>query len=143
MENLMTEILRKLPSAQKTRQSTIRWKDFETIMLEVERTDISLEYRALLNLMWSEMKSEEILNLYVSDVDFEKRLITSPASGKTFRITQKAWDALEEYKLVDKRGKAERLFSIGLRSLQHTTKKYLGMHGLTPNKIRESCIARN
>ena len=140
MENLMTEILRKLPSAQKAPQNTIRWKDFESIMMEVERTNISLEYRVLLNLLWSEMKSEEILNLYVSDVDFEKRLITSPAGAKTFCVTHKAWRALEEYKPVDKRGKVERLFSKGLRVLQHTTQKYLGMHGLTPSKIRKSCL---
>lgn len=137
--NLITEILRKLPSPPTIqRKSTIRWTEFEVIMSKVEET-ISPEYRALLNLLWSEMKPEEILNLYVSDIDFENRLIASPTSEKTFRVTWKAWDALEKYKPIDKRGKSEPLFSIGLRALQDITKRYLGMYGLKPSRLWRSC----
>jgi integrase len=139
MGNLITEILRKLPSPSKIqRKSTIRWTEFEAIMLKVEET-ISPEYCALFNLLWSEMKSEEILNLYISDIDFENRLIASPTSEKTFRVTWKTWEALEKYKPINERGKSEPLFSIGLRALQHNTRKYLGVYGLTPSKLRRSC----
>jgi len=140
IENLITKILRELPSPPKTRRSPFHWTDFEMMMSKTEEKSIKPEYRVLLNLLWSEMKSEEILNLYVSDIDFENRLITSPTSGKTFRVTWKAWDVLEKYIPINKRGKVEPLFSIGLRSLQNVTKKYFGMYGQTPNKLRKSCL---
>jgi integrase len=138
--NLITKIVRKLPPSPETQPIFIRWTDFKKMIEKVEETRIPAKYRVLLNLLWSEMENEEILNLYVSDIDFENRLITSPTSEKTFHVTCKAWDALEKYIPVYKREKEEPLFSkIGLRSLYHNTKKYLRGSGQTPDKLRKSC----
>lgn len=55
------------------------WNDFKDKVEKAEEKGVSKEKLALLNLLWSEMPSEDILGLYISDIDFEKRLITSRA----------------------------------------------------------------
>jgi hypothetical protein len=137
IESLLTKIAGKLPSLPKTLGDLTHWADFDKIMRKVEETRISSEDRALLNLLWSEMKTQDILNLYVSDVDFENRLITT--RKKKIQVTEKTWDALERYIKIDKRGKSEPLFSIELRALEGMTKRYLGMYGLTPSRLQRSC----
>jgi hypothetical protein len=109
------------------------------VMSKAEETGIKDQHRALLNLLWSEMKSEEIINLNVSDIDFQNRLIASPESGNKFQVTQRTWDALEKYIPGEKRNRSERLFSTGLRNLQIITNKYFGSAGQTPNSLRKSC----
>ena len=84
------------------------------------------------------MKVKDILQLCFSDIDFEKRLITSP-TGETFGARWKAWGALEKYITKDRKGKMDPLFKTGYRNHLIITKKYLGMYGLTPDKIWESC----
>jgi hypothetical protein len=92
-----------------------------------------------LNLLWSEMKVKNILKLCFSDIDFDKRLITSP-TGETFGATWKAWGALEKYITRDRKGKMESLFKTGYRNHLIITQTYLGTtYGLTPDKIWKSC----
>ncbi len=137
-EEIVKKILGEIPSPQRTGPCTIRWAEFERIMSEVETKRISSKNLVFLNLLWSEMKTEKILKLYVSDIDFEKRLINS-STGETFGATWKAWGALEKYITKDRRGKMEPLFKTKPRNNQIIAKKYLGMYGLTPNKIWKCC----
>jgi len=139
-EILVKEILNEIPSPPKVGPNTIPWDTFERDISEVERKRISPENLVFLNLLWSEMETTEILKLYVSDIDFEKRLITSQ-SGKTFGATWKAWGALEKYITNDRRGRTEPLFKTGLRNHQIIIDKYLGTYGIKSKKIRDSCLS--
>jgi integrase len=138
-ENLIIQLLSRLIPLPRTQRIPFHWIDFEMVMSKAEETSIKDEHRALLNLLWSEMKSEEIINLNISDIDFQNRLIVSPKSGNKFHVTPRTWDALEKYIPSEKRNRSERLFSIGLRNLQIITNKYFGSVGQTPNSLRKSC----
>jgi len=138
-EDLIIQLLSGLPPLPRTQRIRFQWTDFEMVMSKAEETGIKDEHRALLNLLWSEMKSEEIINLNISDIDFQNRLITSPESGNKFHVTPRTWDALERYIPSEKRNRSERLFSIGLRNLQIVTGKYFESVGQTPNSLRKSC----
>lgn len=138
-ENLIIQLLSRLIPLPRTQRIPFHWIDFEMVMSKAEGTSIKDEHRALLNLLWSEMKSEEIINLNISDIDFQNRLIASPRSGNKFHVTPRTWDALEKYIPSGKRDRSERLFSIGLRNLQIITNKYFGSVGQTPNSLRKSC----
>jgi len=138
-ENLIIQLLSGLIPLPRTQRIPFHWTDFEMVMSKGEETGIKDEHCALLNLLWSEMKSEEIINLNISDIDFQNRLIASPRSGNKFHVTPGTWDALEKYIPSGKRDRSERLFSIGLRSLQIITNKYFGSVGQTPNSLRKSC----
>jgi hypothetical protein len=138
-ENLIIQLLSGLLPSPRKQRIPFRWTDFEMMMSKAEESGIEIDHRALLNFLWSEMKSEEIINLNISDIDFQDRLIASPESGEKFHVTPKTWDALEKYVPSEKRNRSERLFSIGLRNLQIITKKYFGSVGQTPNSLRKSC----
>lgn len=126
----INEIRRNLPRPQPT-LPLLSWNEFEDIVEKAKEEGISKEKLALLNLLWSETTPKEIVGLHKSDIDFEKRLISTP-SGKTYRVTQQAWDALQEF--VPNRG--EKLFTLGIRSLQILSKNFVKQ---TPKQLRKSC----
>jgi site-specific recombinase XerD len=121
----------------------IAWEDFEKRMDEADRIRISNRDRCLLNLLWSRMDSNIILQLSISDIDFEKHQITSrivdPRTERIFHVTKRAWDALERYVPIENRGTAKPLFSINERRLQQIAKDYFVGKGQTPIKLRLSC----
>lgn len=136
MRNAIEEISRGKPPKS---NNLITWDDFRTCMDNAEKIGTNNRDRALLNLLWSEMDSNEILTLKISDIDFKNKCITSRLSRRTFYVTTKAWDALEKCVLKKERGKRKPLFSMGERNLQLITKKYLERLGQTPSKLRLSC----
>lgn len=125
-----------IPNLRKSRSKPrpLRWSRYETILKKAEEEGVSQEKLTLLNLLWSEMKPEEILQLRKSDVDFERLLITSRTDGEKYRVTQKAWNALRQYT----RDVSERtnMFTMGIRNLQKLTQKRVER---TPTMIRKSC----
>lgn len=127
------EVRRKLPRPRRKEHLLDGWNNFKDILEKAEEKGTSKEKLALLNLLWSEMKPKEIVGLHKSDIDFVKRLISTP-SGKIYRVTQQAWDALQKY--VPNRGEKERLFTIGVRSLQKLSQAFVEQ---TPREIRKSC----
>lgn len=139
MVKTIKEILSKLRPPKSTLQRLIRWTDFRKVMSKAERIRISDRDRALLNLLWSEMNSKEILDLRACDIDFEKRLITSRISGKTHHVTQEAWDALEKYIPIQDRDNGKLLFSINRRRLQQITEQYFKSVKQTPKSLMSSC----
>ena len=136
----MCSALEKLPRDKPSKSNNlITWSDFETAMENAEKKRISSRDRALLNFLWSRMDSNEILQLKISDIDFEKHYIASRVTGRKFYITEKTWDALEKYVQIEERGKPEDLFPFDERRLQQITKKYFKTVGQTPKKLRLSC----
>jgi len=139
----MVEAIKKLkselPKSKAPAPMLITWDDFQERMEEVEKIGISDRNRALLNLHWSRMNSDEILQLRVSDVDFEKYYIKSGISGSKFYVTEKAWNALEKYIPIEERDKRDRLFQISKRNLQHLVQKYFEELGQNPTTLRKSC----
>jgi len=115
------------------------WNDFKDVLEKAEEKGVSKEKLALLNLLWSEMPSEDILDLYISDIDFEKSLI-SPigvrGKRKVYRVTWKAWGALQKYVPIEDRGKKEKLFTINIRSVQKLTEELVRQ---TPKGLKKSC----
>jgi len=85
------------------------------------------------------MDSDEILQLRISDVDFEKYYIKGGISGSKFYVTKKAWNALEKYIPIEKRDKRDRLFQISKRTLQHHIQRYFEELGQNPTTLRQSC----
>lgn len=140
MVKTIDEIIPKLPKPQPIQRS-LSWTEFENIMSKAEKIGIRDSSRALLNLLWSEMTSREILELRISDIDFIKQRITSPtSSGKTYHVTQEAWDALQKYVSIEDRGKKMRLFKIrSVRGLERITEKYFKSVRQTPKSLRSSC----
>ena len=135
---ILKEIIKEIPPNTNRKQINMLWTDFEKNILKVKEKHIDPEHYTLLNLLWSEMESSDILNLYISDVDFERRLIA--VGDKQYQATKTAWDALEELVVPENRGKKERLFNItSPRAIQQITRTNLGECGLTPNRIRQSC----
>ena len=117
----------------------ITWDDFQKCMEKAEKVGIKDRDRALLNLLWSRMVSREILQLRISDIDFEKFHIKGPISGSNFYVTEKAWDALIKNIPLEERDKRKRLFPIRPRNLQYITKRYFKELGQTPSRLRQSC----
>lgn len=138
MCNAIEEIPRHKPPESRARD-LITWRHFEECMENAEKIGITDRNRAILNLLWSEMDSNEILGLYISDIDFKNKIITSRTSGSNFYVTKKAWDALEKYVQIEEIGKRKLLFSLCERRLQQITKKYFESVGQTPKKLRLSC----
>lgn len=129
------------PKLRKYRpKDLLRWTDFRNIMKQAEKKRISDKDRALLNILWSCMKTRIILELRRSDIDFEKRVVTSRVDLKTYRLTPEAWDALEKYILPENRDE-KKLFPIGVRAVTTITEKYSDMRKITPNLLRKSCEA--
>ena len=138
MVKTINEIISKLPLPKSTLKPLIRWPDFRELMSKAERISISDRNRALLELLWSEMNSNEILDLCACDINFEKRLITSRISGKTHHVTQEAWDALDKHIPIQDRDNGKPLFSINRRQFWQITKKY-SKSVLTPKSFMSSC----
>jgi len=124
------EIRRELPRPQQ-RPYLLSWNDFKYMVDKTKENGVPKEKRVLLNLLWSEMTPREIVGLHKSDIDFKKRLISIPG-GKTYRVTQQAWDALQEF--VPNRG--DKIFTRGIRSLEMLSKKFMTQ---TPKQLRKSC----
>ena len=138
VETINSEILPKL-SKSKPIQHLLSWDRFRDILKKVEENGISEEKLVLLNLLWSEMESAHILALRKSDIDFEKRLITSRTKGKTCRVTPEAWKALQKYAPIEDRNQKEKLFTIdSVRTVQKITRDFFEDVGQTPNKLRKS-----
>jgi integrase len=145
----MIEAIKKLkselPRSKARKRMLITWDEFQERMEEVEKIGISDRNRALLNLHWSRMKPDEILQLRISDVDFEKYYIKSGISGSKFFVTEKAWNALEKYIPIEERDKRDRLFHarararMSKRNLQHLVQKYFEELGQNPTTLRQSC----
>lgn len=134
---VMSNAIREIPRDKPQRSGgLISWDFFEKHM---EKLHLKYRDSALLNLLWSEMDSNEILELSIADIDFKKRLITSRINGRTFYITKKAWDSLEKYIPIEDRDRRKPLFSINLRRLQQITKKYFESVSQTPIKLKLSC----
>lgn len=141
MVNAIDETLKKLRPSR-PRRGLISWVDFTKMMSKAEESGIKTRDYALLNLLWSEIPSKEILRLYISDIDFEKRLITSPKDKrKIYRVTRKAWDTLQKYVQTEDRGKRTLLFPKirSNRSVQKIAKKYFESVRQTPKSLMLSC----
>ena len=137
MVKTIDEIKSKLPSPPKSKlKSSIGWTDFRNEMSKIEKTSISYRNRALLELLWSEMHYNEILSLRGSDINFEKRLITSRIRKKTYHVTQEAWDALKEHIPSKDRVNRKLLFPIKPSRFWQITKQYFSGN-LSPKKIME------
>ncbi|MCK4313365.1 tyrosine-type recombinase/integrase [Candidatus Bathyarchaeota archaeon] len=140
VETITSEIIPKLPKSPP--RNLLRWTEFRNIMEQAEKNAIRARDRALLNVLWSRMKSKEILQLRRSDIDFEKKVITTrPPDRKTYRVTPEAWDALEKYIPIESRGERKHLFPKirSARSVQQITQKYFGFRNIVPNRLRKSC----
>lgn len=132
---------RQLPRAPR---DSFGWKEFRRIMSAAEEIPIKDRDRALLNLLWSEMNSHKILDLLISDIDFENRLIRSRHNGITYHVMKEAWDALEKYVSEEDRGKTDPLFltpkgSMNERTLQRITEKYFDSVKQKPKDFRRHC----
>lgn len=113
--------------------------EFRECMEEAEKNGINDRNRALLNLCWSRMGLDEILQLRISHIDFEKYYIKSPIGKTKFYVTKEAWDALEKYIPIEERDKRNLLFKIHKRNLQYITKRYFKELGQTPSSLGQSC----
>jgi len=140
-EKMCRAIRKELSRSKPPRYVLVRitLNDFEECMKKAEKKGISNRDRALLNLLWSRMRSNEILHLKILDIDFEKYCIKSRITGTKYYATDKAWDALEKYIPIEERGKEKSLFSMRMRGLNHITRKYFKELGQTPLKLKKSC----
>lgn len=140
-QEMVTEIAKIIKGRpkEKPKQRLFDWKSFRDGMSKAEQKGINDRNRVLLNLLWSKMKSTEILDLHFSDIDFENKLIIPFDSEEKYRITQEAWDAIDKYVSIGDRDKSGKLFSIKERALAIITKKYFGGVNQKPNTLRESC----
>jgi site-specific recombinase XerD len=117
----------------------IQWSQFQNYISEVETTSKNKQYIAFLNLLWSEIKSTDIINLKKNNVDFDHKTIN--VNGKGYYITKEAWIALENYILPEERGKNEKIFK-GINSPRYANtiiKDHLGKYKITARNIRMSC----
>ena len=132
------KILKELPKYRPTPR-LFDWIDFRNVMSKAEHLKIKDRDRALLEFLWSEIPRKEILELYYSDIDFEKLHITHH-SGEKHYITKEAWNALQRYVLLGDRGKKKRLFPIqSERALQQITKKHFLSVKQTPKTLLDNC----
>ena len=123
VETINSEIIPKLH--KKRSKDVLRWTEFRNIMKQAEKRDISTRDRALLNILWSCMKSGVILQLRRSGIDFEKRVITNHVDLKTYGVTPEAWAALKKFILIESGDTRKLLFpNIKARAVETITKKY-------------------
>jgi integrase len=126
------------------RNNIIPWCDFKDVITEVEKEGTNEEYLIILNLLWSEMHPNEILQLRVSDIDFDRYIITSHLSSKpkTYYATKEAWGALKRRIPSSDIGKTGHLLEKirSVRSIQGITETYFGKLGLKPKDLRRSCL---
>jgi len=139
IKKLLLELPKSKALADARTRVFITQNDFQKCMEKAEKTSISDRNRALLNLLWSRMALKKILQLRISEIDFEKYYIKSHINGTKFYVTKKAWDALEKYIPIEEREKTNRLFRMHRRNLQIITKKYFKELGQPPSKLRQSC----
>lgn len=138
VETINSEIIPKLRKSRPTPHLLSRSRYKDTIKKTKEK-GISQEKLALLTLLWSEMHPKEILQLRKSDIDFEKRLITSRTERKKYRVTPEAWEVLQKYIPIEDRNQKEKLFTIdSVRTVQKITRDFFEDVGQTPNKLRKS-----
>jgi len=140
IKTIDTEIIPKLPKSQPPK--SIRWTEFRNRMKQVEKMNISARNRALLNILWSRMKFKQIRHLRISDINFEKKVITTrPPDPKTYRVTPEAWEALKNYIPSERRGERKQLFPTVTsdRAVQTITKKYFDIMKITPHGLWLSC----
>jgi len=134
-----TEIIPKLRKPKP--QNFLRWTEFRNRMKQLEKKGISARDKALLNILWSRMKVKQIRHLRKSDINFEKKVITTrPPDQKTYRVTPEAWEALNHIP-IERRGERKKLFPkiTSDRAVQTITKKHFGIMKITPNRLRLSC----
>jgi len=138
VETINSDIIPKLP--KKRSKDVLRWTEFRNLMKQAEKRDISTRDRALLNILWSCMKSGVILQLRRSGIDFEKRVITNHVDLKTYGVTPEAWDALENFIPLESGDTRKLLFpNIKARAVQTITKKYFEDANITPHGLWLSC----
>lgn len=73
MVKKIEEIQSEITTPKSTLKHSIRWSDFRKAISEAEKNNIEVRNRALLELLWSEMYYEDILELRWCDIDFEKK----------------------------------------------------------------------
>lgn len=139
VKTIVDKIMPKLPKYRP--KDVIRWTEFRNIMKQLEKEGASDRDRVLLNILWSRMKSWMILELRISDIDFEKRVVNSRVDLKTYRVTPEAWEALKNFIPIERRGERKRLFPKikSVRTVQQITKDHFGFRNITPNLLRLSC----
>lgn len=139
-ETIVRQIIKELPKPNARDTPLIFQWQFEGYMLELEKKIKNKKHFTFLNLLWSELKLRDIINLKKSDVDFARRVIN--ANGTDFYITPHAWIALERFVPTEKRDKSEPLFfkSKKPRHPHSLVNKYLGKeYSLEAEIIRKSC----
>ncbi len=138
VKTINSDIIPKLP--KKRSKDVLRWTEFRNLMKQAEKRGISNKDRALLNILWSCMKSGVILQLRRSGIDFEKRVITNNVDLKTYGVTPEAWDALDEFIPIERRGERKPLFpKIEARAVETITQKYFEDVNITPHFLWKSC----
>jgi len=138
VETINSEIIPKLRKSRPT-PHLLSWSRYKYTIERAKEKGISQEKLALLNLLWSEMHPKEILQLRKSDIDFEKKLITSRTERKKYRVTPEAWEVLQKYVPIEDRNQKEKLFTIdSVRTVQKITADFFKDVGQTPNKLRKS-----
>jgi len=131
------KILKELPK-HRPPPRLFDWSNFRNVMSKAEHLRIKDRDHALLELLWSEIPRKEILELYYSDIDFEKLHITHH-SGEKYYITQEAWHALQKHVSIGDRSKKKRLFPISKRALQQITGVYFGRVKQKPKTLLDNC----
>jgi len=139
MVKAIEEIQSRLPSPQPIPHK-LSWDSFQKIIEVAKNDGLSDEKLTLLNLLWSEMKVPDILGLWISDIDFKNRCITSSNTKEKYGVTKNAWLALENYVPTEDRGAKKELFKIrSARAVQRMTEDYFGLKGQTPLGLRKCC----
>jgi integrase len=142
----MLEEIDSIPRGEKPPKynNLIPWGDFEEYIDNAEKEGAKEEHLVMMNLLWSEMHPNEILQLRISDIDFDKRIITSHLSPKpkAYYATEKAWRALERHIPSTDTGKTRHLLEKirSVRSIEGITEKYFGEIGQKPKDLRRSCL---
>ena len=139
-ETIRTDIISKIPKTQPPK--LILWDDFRYLMEQKEKKGISDKDCVLLNILWSRMKLKQIRHLRMSDIDFEKKVITTSSTDqKTYHVTPETWEALENYIPTESRGKRKKLFQKAMApvTVQKMVRESFPDAKITPNLLWLSC----
>ena len=140
IETIKTKIIPKLLRPKPAK--TINWKHFRYLMEQKEKKGISDKDRVLLNILWSLMKLKQIRYLRKSDIDFEKKVITTRSTDqKKYHVTPETWEALENYLPIERREKRTKLFPIAIKTVtvQKMVRDSFEGAKITPNRLWLSC----
>ncbi len=139
-EKIISQIIKEAPKQVKESQAiVIRWWQFKDYVSEIEKNHKNKQHLAFLNLLWSEIKLKDIINLRKLNIDFQTQTIH--LNNNDYYITSDAWAALEKFVRPEERGKNELLFK-GIKSMRYAhslIKQYLGDHKLLAKEIRNGC----